>query len=118
METPARKRRGAVPRPSNERPSFAARRYLGRTGNPETGEIILSFSIITVPPNDLNAPVHDRMPAILGRDELDDWFTPPEEAFELLRPCPSEWLCLAKVGGYVNNSRNQEPDCIKLEDEG
>jgi putative SOS response-associated peptidase YedK len=79
----------------------------------ETGEVILSCAVITTPPNDFMAPLHDRMPAILGSDQLDDWFNaPPDEAFAMLKPCPSEWMTLHKVSAYANNVRNQGPECI------
>ncbi|MFZ5618500.1 MAG: SOS response-associated peptidase [Pseudomonadota bacterium] len=85
--------------------------------DPDTGKAVLTFSIVTVPANELIEPLHDRMPAILSKQQADDWFNaPPEEAFLMLKPCPSEWLSLTRVSPYVNNSRNQGPDCIKPEE--
>lgn len=86
--------------------------------DPETGEIVLSFSIITVPPNELIAPLHDRMPAILAREQLEDWFNAPAEAaYDMLKPCPPDWITLRKVSNYVNDARHQGPDCVKPETE-
>lgn len=82
--------------------------------DPETGEVILSCTVITCEPNKFMAELHDRMPVILGEDQLDAWFNaPPEEAFKMLKPCPSEWMTANTVSAYVNNTRNQGPDCIK-----
>ena len=84
--------------------------------DPETGEIHLTCTTITCEPNDFMAELHDRMPVILGADQLDAWFSaPPEIAVEMLKPCPSEWMAAHKVNAYVNDARNQGPDCIKPE---
>ena len=58
----------------------------------ETGEggvlVVRTFTIITVPPNDLISPYHDRMPAILSREDEAAWIgrsTRVEELGRLLR---------------------------------
>ncbi|MBI1366846.1 MAG: hypothetical protein GC153_12935 [Alphaproteobacteria bacterium] len=79
----------------------------------DTGEVILSCAIITTGPNEFMKPLHDRMPAILGRDQADAWFSaPPEEAYEMLKPRPSNWMAFRPVSAYVNSVKNQGPDCI------
>ncbi|MCS6966496.1 MAG: SOS response-associated peptidase, partial [Candidatus Kapabacteria bacterium] len=60
--------------------------------NPETGELLRSFSIITVPANSLVARIHDRMPALLHREAEKLWLdptTPVSLALSLLRPYSS-----------------------------
>ena len=85
--------------------------------NPESGEVMLTCTVITCEPNEFMADLHDRMPVILGADQVEAWFNaPPEEALTMLKPCPSEWMTAHKVSAYVNNTRNQGPDCIKPED--
>lgn len=80
----------------------------------ETGEVILSCTIITVLPNDFMSTMHDRMPAILGEGQLDEWFrSPSATAFDMLKPCPSEWMTCRGVGNYVNNVRNQGAQCVE-----
>jgi putative SOS response-associated peptidase YedK len=80
----------------------------------KTGEILLTATVITTPPNELIAPLHDRMPAVLSREQVDAWFgAPSEEAFAMLKPCPSDWLALRRVGAYVNDARNDGPRCIE-----
>ena len=87
--------------------------------DPETGEVLLTCTVITCAPNDLMAEIHDRMPVVLGEDQLDAWFNaPPEEAFEMLKPCPSDWLAARQVSSYVNNTRNQGEECLAAEGEG
>jgi putative SOS response-associated peptidase YedK len=57
-----------------------------------TGEIIESCTIITTTPNELVAPVHDRMPVILTTDAETVWLDPgvsKEHALSLLQPYPA-----------------------------
>lgn len=85
--------------------------------DPETGEIVLSCTTITCAPNKFMEPIHDRMPVILGADQLDGWFNaPPEVAYDMLKPCPDEWMTAIKVSAHVNNTRNQGEKCIEPED--
>lgn len=54
-----------------------------------------SCTMITTEPNDLIAPLHHRMPAILAPETWDTWLNPrstKEDLKELLRPCPDECL--------------------------
>ena len=64
--------------------------------HPGTGEVIESFTIITTSANSFLAPIHDRMPAILGQDDWDSWLDPdtgnPSLLESMLMPCPDDWL--------------------------
>ncbi len=64
-------------------------------GNPAGGELT-TCTIITTQPNDLVAPIHNRMPVILLPEDEDHWLDPdmtePEEIVSLLRPYPAELL--------------------------
>ena len=51
------------------------------------GTLIESFTINTVPPNDLMKPLHDRMPCILGRKNYLRWLDPDEQAKPPLGLC-------------------------------
>jgi putative SOS response-associated peptidase YedK len=46
----------------------------------ETGELVESCTIITTTPNELVAPVHDRMPVILSPELEQHWLDPEVEA--------------------------------------
>ncbi len=82
--------------------------------DPETGEVLTSCTVFTVQPNKFMSRIYNRMPVILHKDQVDDWFTsPPDQAYGMLRPCPDAWLEARKVSNYVNNSRNQGEDCIQ-----
>ncbi|MGL4968495.1 MAG: SOS response-associated peptidase [Inquilinus sp.] len=57
---------------------------------------IRTFATITVPANELVGEIHDRMPAILTKDQLPFWFgdveMPLPEVQDLLRPFPSRGM--------------------------
>jgi putative SOS response-associated peptidase YedK len=76
------------------------------------GQILRSCTIVTCPPNELVAPVHDRMPAILEAGEHDRWLDPAAGGAELLRPCPADWLEAIEVSSRVNSPANDDPECL------
>ena len=61
-----------------------------------SGERVGSYTVITVEPNELVVPIHDRMPAILASPEADDrWLAldaSPDELNALLRPAQPDLL--------------------------
>lgn len=77
------------------------------------GADMFSYTIITTEPNALMAPIHNRMPVILGRDEEDFWLNPDETEAErlvpLLKPYPAEMMQATPVSRAVNNVRNDMP---------
>jgi putative SOS response-associated peptidase YedK len=76
-----------------------------------------TFTIVTTGANALMAPVHDRMPVIIGRDDIPVWLDPGLSDFEVLkrflRPSEGEGLQAVPVSAYVSHSKNEGPDCIK-----
>jgi putative SOS response-associated peptidase YedK len=83
----------------------------------DKGEIIESCTIVTVPPNDICAPIHDRMPAILAREDYAKWLgeieSTPEELLALLKPC-AEAMEAVKVSSKVNQSKVDGPEVFEL----
>ena len=60
------------------------------------------------------APVHDRMPVILGLNDYGAWLNPSSgDAAHLLAPCPASELTCHPVSTFVNSVRNQGPQCIE-----
>jgi putative SOS response-associated peptidase YedK len=54
-----------------------------------------TYTVITVPPNGVVAPIHDRMPAVLTAQAVESWLDPslgPAELHGLLAPCADELL--------------------------
>lgn len=80
----------------------------------DAGEI-LSFTIITGPPNELVKPVHDRMPIVLAESAYDAWLDPAldaDGARALLGiPPVADWIA-EPVSKQVNSAANDDPACI------
>jgi putative SOS response-associated peptidase YedK len=53
---------------------------------------IRTFAIITVPANDIVAMIHDRMPAILDKENFPRWFGDEADPRDLLIPLPRDAL--------------------------
>jgi putative SOS response-associated peptidase YedK len=77
-------------------------------------EKIRSCSIITVAANELVQPVHDRMPAILSRENESLWLDTskfePEDLSKILAPYPKELMELYPVSNLVNSVKNNSPE--------
>jgi putative SOS response-associated peptidase YedK len=70
------------------------------------------FSVLTTMSNTVVAPVHDRMPVIIGSGQLDDWLTGDAgAALAMMNPAPSALLKATKVSKRVNSVKNDDPDC-------
>src|SRR6185369_14782083 len=75
----------------------------------QSGELtITSCAIITTTPNELLATIHDRMPVILGDDEVrDSWLrsdTRPTELKEMLVPFPGSMMKSFPVSSRANSA--------------
>lgn len=76
----------------------------------QTGQHILSTTIITCEANAIMSPIHSRMPVILGREQWNQWLEHADQA--LLQPCPEDWLEAFQVSSKISNSRYQMADSI------
>lgn len=76
-----------------------------------------SFTILTVEPNDLLRPIHNRMPAIIPPEDIDRWLDPdaddPAALKPLLRPSPPTELDLYPVSTLVNRAGNETARCVE-----
>ena len=89
---------------------------LWETWHSAGGSMIESCTIITTTPNELVAPIHDRMPVIVEPPDFDLWLNPgdrPGDGLHLLRPYPPEKMATYPVTTLVNNPRNEDPGCIE-----
>jgi len=73
-------------------------------------------ALLTVGPNEVMAPIHNRMPAILDRDAARRWLQPgtitAKEMAALCRPYPSDRMTAHPVSPAVNSGRNDSPECV------
>lgn len=76
-----------------------------------------TFTIVTTEANGLIAPIHDRMPAILPDDLVDDWLFGEDRdtgaLLTLLRRAPDSLLEATYVSPRVNSVRNDDPACLE-----
>jgi putative SOS response-associated peptidase YedK len=85
----------------------------------ESGEIFESCTIITTTPNELVAPVHDRMPVILSMDGEAVWLDPSlsrEHALSLLGPYPADLMTAFPASTRVNSVRNDDSGLLLPDD--
>jgi putative SOS response-associated peptidase YedK len=76
----------------------------------QEGNELSSYTIITTTPNDVVAPIHNRMPVILRRDDEDVWLdkeTDPARLLSLLRAYPADEMEAYTVSRAVNNPANE-----------
>lgn len=92
---------------NKERPYAFAGVY-DRWKNPESGEVLVSFSIITTTANSLLQSIGvKRMPVILSKSNETDWKKSTRHLSEVLRmliPFPSEMMNAYRVSEMVNSS--------------
>lgn len=78
------------------------------------GQILRTCAVITTGPNEVMAPVHDRMPFIIALEHWQDWLAAPPEAVEaLLAPSSAEAMQKWKVDRRM--SRTVEDDAGLIE---
>jgi putative SOS response-associated peptidase YedK len=80
------------------------------------GEKVRSCTVITTEPNELVAPFHDRMPAIIRKPDLDLWLdcdrASTNEAASLLAPIEADEMFLAPVTTALNDPNNEYPELL------
>ena len=69
-----------------------------------------TFTILTTTANEIVAPIHHRMPAILEVDTFGSWLAGAEVP---LGPYPPEAMTALPVSAYVNRPANDDPRCIE-----
>ena len=82
-----------------------------------TGEVIQSCTIITCPPNTLTAPIHNRMPAILAREDYAAWLgeeaASPERLKAMLKPFDAAAMEAVAISTKVNSVKNDGPELVE-----
>ena len=81
----------------------------------EDDQEIDSCSIITTEANKLMLAIHDRMPAILDKNDLVAWLDPgtdQDRVLSMLKPCPDSWIETYPVSRRVNSVKNNGPACL------
>ncbi len=77
---------------------------------------LYSCALVTVEPNRVVAPVHNRMPAILAPEDEEMWLSPTAEVAEvlpLLRPHDPDGMEAFPVSRKVNSPSVDDPTCTE-----
>ena len=86
------------------------------------GSVIPSATIVTTSPNALVEGIHDRMPAIIRKEDYARWLSAeendPASFSEILRPYPAEEMEVHPVSPRVNRPVYDAPDCIEKTETG
>ena len=76
-----------------------------------------TYLLFTCPPNELMSPIHNRMPAILAADRINDWLAPGHltegDFVGFCQPYPTENLRAYAVSSLVNKPMNDRPECVE-----
>jgi len=86
---------------------------------PSEGDELLTCSIVTVEPNRVVAPIHNRMPAILAPEAEAAWLSSthnPAELLELLRSVEPDEMEAFPVSRRVNSPSVDDVSCIEASD--
>ena len=84
------------------------------------GEWITSCALITTTPNELVAPIHDRMPVLLLRDRESAWLdpeTPVEELHSFLAPYPPREMKRERASRRANSPANDDEQILQEDEE-
>ena len=84
-----------------------------RWKDPQSGEQIETYTIITCLPNEVSGKIHDRMPLIIDPADYDRWLNAAEPPADLLQPYPAEEMEARPVSKAVNTPANDEPSLIE-----
>lgn len=84
---------------------------------PKDAAPVLSVTMITTDGNDLMKPIHDRMPVIVGDENLSAWLgeepATPEQLRSMLVPFAAERMTAWPVSKAVGQVKNQGPDLVE-----
>jgi putative SOS response-associated peptidase YedK len=71
--------------------------------------------VITTAANELMSEIHNRMPVILSQEAMQQWLVDDDRQAldKLMVPAPEQALERRRVSKYVNNARNEGPECIE-----
>jgi putative SOS response-associated peptidase YedK len=88
---------------------------------PEGQEPVRSCTILTTEPNAFLSQIHDRMPVLLGPEQVTSWLNSTADlqaARAMCRPAPSSWLKATPISTVVNSVKNHGEECLALRNDG
>ncbi|MEA3337805.1 MAG: SOS response-associated peptidase [Chloroflexota bacterium] len=94
---------------------------LWETWTPPEGDPLRTFTIITTTPNELLAPIHNRMPVILQKEHEAIWLDDAAEPtiwLDMLRAYPAGEMTAYPVSTLVNRPVNDDPSVVARVERG
>jgi putative SOS response-associated peptidase YedK len=88
---------------------------LWESWQPSMGEALTTFTILTTKPNELMAPIHDRMPVIIAPENYERWLgreEQPDSIIDLLQPYTAEEMEAWTVSERVSKVENNDPGLL------
>lgn len=79
--------------------------------NPQ-GEILRTFCVLTTEPNEIMAPIHDRMPVIVAPERWAAWLVPQAADPAALLPYPYGQMEAWPVTRRASDARQQGPELL------
>lgn len=77
------------------------------------GDAVESFTVLTTEPNELMAPIHNRMPVIVRPSDFGGWLGGEAAPDDVLTPFPAEEMQAFPVSTRVNSPRNNDPSLVE-----
>lgn len=115
QDVPGQKRRRPYAVALNEGEIFSLGGLWEAWRSKEDGEWLVTCAILTTEPNELLAPIHDRMPVIVRAGDYGRWIAPDTSAADvrtLVRPYPSGDLRAWEVSLLVNDPKTDDARVI------
>jgi putative SOS response-associated peptidase YedK len=81
----------------------------------EDGEWVITCAILTTEPNEVLAPIHDRMPVIIRPDDYRSWLdqsTKAEDVSGLVAPFPADAMRTWEISLLVNDPKTDDARVI------
>lgn len=96
-----------------DRAPFAFAGLYERWQAPNAGRVIETCTIVTTLANQCLAPIHHRMPVILGEGDYESWLDPKTDGKPLLGPCPDDWLETVMISDRINKPAHDDPGVLE-----
>lgn len=76
---------------------------------------VMQCCLITTDANKVMQPVHDRMPALIPQEAMQDWLCSEDTGVidALIAPAADDSITAIEVSSYVNNAKNEGEKCIE-----
>ncbi len=76
---------------------------------------VMQCCLITTDANKVMQPVHDRMPALIPQEAMQDWLCSEDTRVidELIKPAADDSIAAVEVSSYVNNAKNEGEKCVQ-----